>query len=254
MNKLKKAQQTKGATMSDNELQEIEAEIVPVTPMGLIAKAQASNASIEQMAQLLDLQIRYEDNEAKKAYNVAMAKFRSECPTIKKTRKGHNTMYAGLAETIEQVKPFLAKNGLSYHWKTTQPDGKITVECVVTHELGHSESTTLGAGADKTGSKNDIQAIGSSVAYLERYTLSAILGLSSREIDDNGESSEGSMEFITESNAMDIEALISEVKADKAKFLEYMTIKAKFMIEDVAGIPADMFGFAVKVLEGKRGR
>lgn len=228
----------------------MENEIVvaqPVTPMDLIARAQSSNASIEQMQQLFELQLRYEANEARKAYNQAMSSFRNECPTIDRARKGHNTKFAGLAESIEAIKPFLSKNGLSHQWKTKQDGSNITVECTVTHILGHSESTSLTAAPDSTGSKNAIQAIGSTVSYLERYTLYAILGLSSREMDDDGKGAGKAVETITEDQAHNIMALAAEVKANLDGFCAY------YKIAEVADLPASKYNQAIATLEKKRG-
>ena len=59
----------------------------------------------------------------------------------------------------------------------------ITVTCIVSHLDGHSESTTMSASADKTGGKNEVQAIGSTVTYLQRYTLIGSLGITTADDD-----------------------------------------------------------------------
>lgn len=220
-----------------------------VTPMDLIARAQQANASIEQMQQLFDLQLRFEANEARKAYNDAMSSFRELAPAIAKKRTGHNIKYAGLSESIEAVQPLLSKFGLSHQWKTRQDGTLITVECTVTHRMGHSESTSLSAAPDTSGSKNAIQAIGSTVSYLERYTLYAILGLSSREMDDDGAGAgnKTEVELISERQYFDLLALIAEVKADEKKFCVF------YKINDVAELPASKYAGAVAGLEKKRG-
>lgn len=221
-----------------------------ITPMDLISRAQQANASIDQMQQLFDLQLRYEANEARKAYNDAMANFREQCPTINRGRSvEHNkTKFAGLAESIEAIRPILSKFGLSHQWKTRQEGANITVECTVTHRQGHSESTSLSASPDKSGGKNDIQAIGSTVSYLERYTLYAILGLSSREMDDDGAGAgkKDDVPRITEQQYFDLLALIADVGADQAKFCTY------YKINEPAELPAAKFAAAVKGLEQKR--
>ena len=53
--------------------------------------------------------------------------------------------------------------------------------------MGHSESTTLQSPPDASGGKNSIQAIGSAVTYLSRYTLLAITGLATGENEDDGQ-------------------------------------------------------------------
>jgi hypothetical protein len=63
------------------------------------------------------------------------------------------------------------------------------VTCIISHRDGYFEETTLSAGRDESGSKNSIQAVGSTLTYLQRMTLKAALGLAAAE-DDDGRSSE----------------------------------------------------------------
>jgi ERF superfamily len=77
-------------------------------------------------------------------------------------------------------------NTASHSWKMNQEGQWIKVTCILTHELGHSEETTLMGAPDNSGSKNAIQAVGSTVTYLERYTLLAACGLSTKGSDNDG--------------------------------------------------------------------
>ena len=164
--------------------------IQPATPATLLQMAVEQGADLDRLERLMGLQERWEDNEAKKAFTMAMTTFRSECPAIDKDKKGHNSKYATLAHTLELVKGPMSNNGLSHRWETEQQDnGLVTVTCYVTHNLGFKESTKLTAGGDTSGSKNAIQAVGSTISYLQRYTLFSILGLASADQDDDGNSS-----------------------------------------------------------------
>ena len=60
------------------------------------------------------------------------------------------------------------------------------VTCILTHVKGHRERTSLQAGLDQSGAKNNIQALGSTVTYLQRYSLLAAVGLATREQDNDG--------------------------------------------------------------------
>jgi hypothetical protein len=157
-----------------------------ITPMQMLQMAVEQNADLDKMQQLMALQERWEANEARKAYTAAMSAFRAECPIIDKTRDGHNNKYAGLAETIEQIKGILSTHGLSHAWKISQQDKTISVTTCITHQQGHQECTSISASPDTTGSKNGIQAIASTITYLERYGFFALLGLASKEMDDDG--------------------------------------------------------------------
>ncbi|NTU49482.1 MAG: hypothetical protein HGA87_01055 [Desulfobulbaceae bacterium] len=230
-------------------MSELVAVPTAITPMELIARASAAGGSIEQLQQLFELQIRYEERESLKAYNDAMSNFRQECPQIARTRKGHNIKFAGLSETVEAIQPLLSANGLSHQWKTKQDGNLVSVSCTVTHRLGHSETTSLSAAPDTSGSKNAIQAIGSTVAYLERYTLFAILGLSSREMDDDGVAAgkKTVTDLIDEHQVVILQNLMDEVKTNPSHFCTY------FKIAEVDELPASKYNQAVAMLEKKRG-
>jgi hypothetical protein len=168
-------------------------EAAPTTPMSLINIAVQQNADLDKLERLMALQERWEANEAKKAYVQAMAAFKSDPPKILKdkvadftTAKGRTTYrYANLATVATAVGQSLSKHGLSASWKTEQ-NGKVTVTCTITHEAGHSESCSLSADADQSGGKNAIQAIGSTISYLQKYSLLALTGLAADDQDDDG--------------------------------------------------------------------
>ena len=242
-----------------------EKSLQTVTPMSLIQRAQDANASIEQMQQLLDLQLRYEDNEAKKAFHKAVAAFKAEAINIVKNKKvSYNTSkgkteysHAELGSILNTVTPLMSKHGLSHHWETEQDGSKIKVTCFLTHELGFSKQTSLESAKDDSGGKNSIQAIGSAKTYLERYTFLAIVGLAARDQDDDGDKADTGdkadpVTYISESQVMDIESMVGEVDANETQMLEYLSIKAGRMIEDISQIPDNMFGFTVNILEKKR--
>ena len=94
--------------------------------------------------------------------------------------------YATLANITDTVNPFLGACGLSATFRTSQEGNNITVTCVLAHSSGHSEQTSLTAGADVSGNKNSIQAVGSTISYLQKYTFLAITGLATSEQDDDG--------------------------------------------------------------------
>lgn len=165
-----------------------------LTPMAMVAQAVASGASIETLEKLLALQERYEAGQARKAFDNAVSLAKGEIPPIMKNKDVafNQTSYSHetLGEIARVVDPILNKHGLSYRYRAAQDGGRITVTCVLSHRDGFSEETSLNAGADDSGKKNSIQAIGSTTTYLQRYTLKLALGLATTDRDDDGASSE----------------------------------------------------------------
>ena len=91
-----------------------------------------------------------------------------------------------------------------------------------------------------------MQAVASSVSYGKRYTAGALLNLRSGEPDRDGQ--EAPPQLVSQEQIANLEALISEVGADKGRFLRYCKINS------LAEIPANNYATVVKMLEAKRAR
>lgn len=226
-----------------------------LTPVDMLHQAVSQGASIEVLEKLMGLQERWEKNQARKAFDEAMSAAKAEIPTIKKNRQvGFESKKTGaartdykhedLAEIARTVDPILSKHGLSYRFRTTSAVNEpVTVTCIISHRLGHSEENTLSAGRDETGNKNSIQAMGSTVTYLQRYTLKAALGLAASN-DDDGKSAVTD-ELITEVQAKELTDLIVGGGGDVTKFCEWAQIEK---LEDITAAR-----FEAAVTAAKRG-
>jgi hypothetical protein len=165
------------------------------SPMGSALAFLQGGGNIEQLNQMMDLQARWEANEARKAFTAAMARFKAEPVTIYKNKNvsfgskngssGTNYNHAELSDVTDGVGPALAKHDLAYRWNIHQASGAITVDCILTHVAGHFETVTMTAAPDNSGMKNAIQQIASTTTYLQRYTLLAITGMSTKGVDDD---------------------------------------------------------------------
>lgn len=105
-----------------------EPQVLSITPMTMIDRALASNATPETLERLLALQERWEANEARKAFDNAMAAAKAEIPVISKNRTvsyehkdgkdATSYRHEDLGEIARTVDPILAKHGLSYRYQT----------------------------------------------------------------------------------------------------------------------------------------
>lgn len=161
-----------------------------VTPMSMLQLAVEKGASVEQLERLMALQERYAANEAKKAFVVALNAFKANPPQVLKDSKVAfgQTKYAhaALDKASEIIGSALSEHDIAHRWSVDQDGPKIKVSCILTHALGHSEKVSMEATADTSGSKNSIQAIGSAVSYLQRYTLFTASGIAPKNVDDDG--------------------------------------------------------------------
>lgn len=219
--------------------------------LAVISRAAADpSVDIDKLERLLALQERIVARQAQAAYNAALARMQPELPMITerggiRDRSGDvQSTYALWEDIVEKITPILSKHGFGLSFRTAGIEGGVIVTGVLSHEAGHSEQTSLPLPIDTSGSKNQVQAIGSSTSYGKRYTASALLNLRTGEIDDDGKSGGGG--YITEQQVLDLEALITEVGANKAMFLRFC--KA----ESLDQIKASQFQRAVQALEEKR--
>lgn len=164
------------------------------TPMQMLAVAVSRGAGIDELGKLMDLQERWEKNEARKAFVSAMTAFKEHPPTIRKNKHVRFETSKGVVEydhatldhVCDAITQELGKHGVTHRWDLEQTGDVIKVTCILTHEMGHSEKTSLQGSPDTSGVKNSNQSISSTVTYLQRYTLLAACGLAAENTDDDG--------------------------------------------------------------------
>jgi hypothetical protein len=165
------------------------------SPAAMMLAALDRGIDPERIGKMLELQERWEANEARKAFAADLAAFKGEAIEIIKRKQvdfqnksGGRTRYkhAELFDVIEAVGPALSRHGFSWSFDTKQADRWLDVTCILRHRLGHFETVTLGGPPDESGGKNAIQAIMSTKTYLERHTLKAACGVAEKGEDDDG--------------------------------------------------------------------
>jgi len=97
--------------------------------------------------------------------------------------------FTNLAGCLDAVKPALAKHGVAIVQAPSWSEGILTVRTILMHG---SESVECALSCKANG---DPQKIGSSITYLRRYGLCAMVGISSDKDDDGNAGSEGARPF-----------------------------------------------------------
>lgn len=221
--------------------------------------ARDPSVDVDKMERLLALKERHEMQAARAAYFKAFAEMKPELPVI--DRKGRivihekgkdkveaniiqETAFARWEDIDEAITPILTRHGFSLMFRSgVAPDGKITITGILAHVGGHSEETTITLPHDSSGSKNPVQAVGSSLTYGKRYAATFLLNIRTKGEDDDG--MEGGATDITDEQAETIFGLIKSTKADTAKFCATFDIKA------VADLPRAKYPLALEMLNTK---
>ena len=225
------------------------------SPMSTALAFLQAGGNIEQLNNMLDLQLRWEANEARKAFVDDMAEFKKNPPTILKdkhvefkTNSGLTSYdHATIGNACEAIIAAAAEHGFSHRWVPSQGEGgQLVVTCVITHRMGHSEETRLEGPKDVSGGKNAIQSIVSTNTYLQRHSLLMAFGFATKDQpDDDGRSAGKPVETISEEQEIQIAEMLEATSSDKAKFLRWLKVDA------LSKIPAKSFGTVMATLHKK---
>lgn len=163
-----------------------------ITPASMISLALQNGIDLERLDKLMALHERWEANQARKAFEAAMADAKAEIRPVVKNRevdftssRGRtNYEYEDFAAVADAVDSILGRHGLNYRHRPRQEGKSLTIICKMAHRDGHFEEIELTADNDESGNKNGIQGLGSTATYLQRYTVKLALGLAAAKDDD----------------------------------------------------------------------
>lgn len=227
------------------------------TILDIMHRAVESGISVEGIERLAALHERMMAKAAEAAFAEAFAAFQSTVPPVRKTSRAKFSTkaggsagydYAELDEVANTIRPHLALAGLAYSWDSEVADGWLRCVCTVSHRAGYSRSSTFGCRVEGNNLLSNGQATAATLTLARRYALIQALGLVTGDPDTDGHEPGKVVETITPDQAMTIDTLIDDAKADRAKFL------AHYGISSVSELPADMYRAAVAALEERRRR
>ena len=155
-----------------------------------------------------------------KSFAEKLIKVISIIPTMPKNSKGYGYNYTNLDDIFKTIKPILAENGLGFIQKVTMKENITGVETILFDSEGNSESSFTPLPETTVKGANSAQNMGASITYIKRYSISAMLGISSDEDTDGTtpKTTQGKQNYHKqvqgESNAIYLENLITEYQAE----------------------------------------
>jgi hypothetical protein len=119
--------------------------------MRLIERAvMTPDFDVLKLQSLFEIKERWEANQARKAFEVAITEAKAELPAITRNKavsfgkdKGTAYRHETLDHIVETIQPVLEKHGLSFRYRSDFQDGKVIVTCRIAHRDGYSEETSL---------------------------------------------------------------------------------------------------------------
>jgi hypothetical protein len=210
--------------------------VAPANPVQLMAIAVQQGADLDRLERLMEMQLKWEANEARKAFADAFAEFKAK--EIVKITKDKHVSYQGakgqvdydhatIGNVVKTITEAISKYGFSHAWATKQQGSTVYVTCTLRHKLGHFEEVTLSAEPDTSGGKNSIQGIGSAITYLQRYTLLAITGCATSDQPDDDGKAAGTAEQAIDLLTNELVAKVKAATDDKAALKVWQENNAK---------------------------
>lgn len=207
---------------------------------------------VDKLERLFDLYQKSQTEQARKAYYAAFSEMQPNLPVIEKKGEIKNKAgqkqsgYPKWEDVVEQIQPVLADYGFGISFDPQVKDGVISVICILSHRDGYlTETRPYELPADTSGSKNAVQAVGSSTSYAKRYTAFAKLNIVSRDpadgLDDDGVKGAAGAS-LNEEQLKAIRQLLSETNTKEEAFLHHIT-KTDSLEEVPAGAYESLKGF-----------
>ena len=229
------------------------------TMMDVIARAAADpNTDVDKLERLLAMAERIKAQEAKAAYTRDLALMQPLLPVIdeKGGIKNNNgvvqSTYAKWEDINDAIQPILSAHGFALSFRPGMAtDGKITVTTVLAHREGHQDEATVTLPHDSSGSKNSVQAVGSSFTYAKRYGAIGLLNITSRapqDRDDDGQT--GGLGAAAQRAVSDINmaSSLDELRAWKRTHYEAVS---KLVTQHELGEIIALFNRRMKALKGE---
>jgi hypothetical protein len=214
--------------------------------------ATRQDLNIDVFERLLAARRAEEDRAAERAFNAAISQAKGELSPVLKTRavdftgkSGTRTKYTyeSFADVARVVDPVFAQHGLSYRFAVAQTADQVKVSCIVSHADGYSERTHLEGKVDPGATGMSlVQALGSALTYLQRYSLRAAIGLAAA-VDDDGRGAGGTSPRISAEQANELQKLIDESGRSQSTLLRLIGV------DEVAEMNLDQFKRATEVLQ-----
>jgi len=231
------ATQTKAAGTQGQHTSPIVATLAPLpsanlptpTPGNFLAVIAAAaldpKVDVQKMHGLLDVQERMMAKQAEIDFNADFARLQADLPRITKDAKiVHKGNLIGTYATYEKIddviRPLLIKHGFGLRFNTEPTTDRVIITATLSHKSGHSITDKIPLTIDASGAKNNVQGVGSTIAYGKRYLVGMLLNLVFEGDDDDGKSADYAP--ITDDQAATLKDMIRETGTDTRKFLSIM--------------------------------
>lgn len=220
---------------------------------------------IDRLEKMMAMSDKMRMDRARDSFTLAMSQMQPNLPTIDQNgcititdkddkdkpadqrRIIQSTKFAKWEDINETIRPVLGEFGFALTFKAIREGDRVVITGILRHRDGHQEVTDLPLALDTTGSKNNVQAVGSTISYGKRYTAGMLLNITSRakpDADDDGNAACGPS-YLDEEQVQTLRDKIELTKSNTKAFLDLAGA------ESLEKIHVDKYDMLTKKLEAK---
>jgi hypothetical protein len=228
--------------------------VVQQSPMEMAQSFLTAGGNLESLEKMMDLQERWEQNEAKKLFFSAMASTQKDMPSIFEGNRNQqtNSNYSAYKDIVKHAKPIYSSHGLSvsFYEGDTPRDGCFHVCADVYHEKGFSRTYNMNIPVDNAGIKGSVNktpthAFKSSLSYARGMLLCNIFNIATTsDLDDDGNCAGGQIKTVNKEQISTITDMINSIStADEVSFCSWAKI------ESVEEMPVSEYNRCISALK-----
>ncbi|WP_273760974.1 ERF family protein, partial [Bartonella sp. AU16XJBT] len=240
-------------TITQTELVEKtnECQIKPTAMELILERALENDVDLDRLKSLLELREKEIERQERQNFVRDLSAIQMEYKDIEQNALNTHTksLYTTLDKYIDAIKEPLSK----YHFALfscikEQSSNSITVEMTLKHISGNEISTQGTFPFDTTGSKNNVQAVGSTISYARRYLLGMLLNVARKEDDTDGITL---LAGISPEQMNEIKELITKTQSEESRLLSFIGVKK---LKDMSYKQAQTALFSLKKKQRKQMR
>jgi hypothetical protein len=240
----------------------------PETEFLALLERLATNPAVDvqKLGAILDLQERVITRQAIVAFNQSFHAMEPHLPRVKKNgvveypidknkpdgpkRKAFN--FAKIEDIDDAIRPILREFDftLTFDTKPRVGDGGgVVVTGALLHSRGHAMTASFALPLDTSGGKSNLQGMGSSTSFGQRYCIKLLLNLVFEGDDDDG--IKGGMAFLSDDQVFELHDLMRQTSTSEENFFRYMGLTGSG-IHDLGEVEARDFGKLKNALLAKK--
>ncbi|CDO48082.1 ERF family protein [Bartonella tribocorum] len=224
-------------------------EIKPTAMELILERALENDVNLDRLKSLLELREKEIERQERQNFVRDLSAMQTEYKNIEQNALNTHTKstYTTLDKYIDAIKEPLAKHHFALFSRIKeQSSNDITVEMTLKHISGNEISTQGKFPVDATGSKNNVQAVGSTISYARRYLLGMLLNVARKEDDTDGITL---LAGISPEQMNEIKELITKTQSEESRLLSFIGVKK---LKDMSYKQAQTALFSLKKKQRKQ--